>query len=485
MRKSILLFMACILASASFAQDLQAFFDYKVFHVPNEGPTVECYLNVFGTSLNYKSVDNGEQASVEVLYLLKQEEDIIEFSKRTVLSPISVDSVYDDFIDVQRFALKPGNYTIELELSDTNFPDKIERIVEDIHLNDRSKEVFFSDTQWVIAYKPSSEQSVYTKSGYDLIPYVSNFFPPAMSKMMFYAEIYGTDKMLGAEEVFLFKAHIEKKESKKIIESCVLRSKKTSAEVVPILSHFDISELPTGNYHMVMEIRDKQNNLLSTSATFFQRAGNEAAKITELDYAQASIETTFVSSLNSIDTLNAFIQCLSPIASSNEKSLITRFDRYKDLDLMKKFFYSFWKERDSEHPDEAWQEYKTRVADVNATYSTAIKKGYETDMGRVYLAYGVPNTMTNRPSEPNAYPYQIWQYYRADRFSNVRFVFYDRSLLMQDYELLHCDGIPGEIKNPRWDIMIHSRDTPMRNVDDNQGREHFGGRTEDFWTTPR
>jgi len=152
---------------------------------------------------------------------------------------------------------------------------------------------------------------------------------------------------------------------------------------------------------------------------------------------------------------------------------------------MKRFFYSFWKERNEKQPDVAWQEYKAMVADVNRTYSTANKKGYDTDMGRVYLAYGPPNTVTDRPSEPSAYPYQIWQYFRADRWTNVKFVFYDRSLLRQDYELLHCDNIPGEIKNPRWDILIHQRDTPLKNVDDNQGRDHFGGRTQDYWITPR
>jgi len=468
----------------AFAQDLQAFFDYKVFHIPNEGPMVETYLNVFGNSLNYVSVEGGEVATVELLLIIKKGTEIIDYSKKSISSPLITDSVYTDFIDVQRFAVPAGEYELELELYDASFPDNVERILEPIDLRMPESPLFISDVQWIIAYKPTTEATVYSKSGYDLLPHVSNYFPQYMSKMMFYSEIYGTDTKLGADESFLLSAFVEKKESKKVIESMTSRSKKTTNSVVPVLSQFDITNLPTGNYNLVIEVRDRNNELQASQAIFFQRVGNEV-ETPSIDYAEHLIGQTFVSELNSIDTLGEFIQCLRPIAGANESPLIDRFAKHKDLELMKRFFYGFWHERNPDQPDVAWQEYKTKVADVNRTYSTAIKKGYETDMGRIYLQYGPPNTITDRPSEPSAYPYQIWQYFRADRWTNVRFVFYDRTLLKQDYELLHCDNIPGEIKNQRWDILVHQRDTPMRNVDDNQGRQHFGGRTQDYWDTPR
>jgi GWxTD domain-containing protein len=466
------------------AQEIQAFFDYKVFHIPNEGSMIETYLNVFGNSLKYAPVDSGEIATIELLLIVRKGDEIIDYSKKTISSPLSTDSVYTDFIDVQRFALSPGEYELELELKDTAYPDKVERIIEPIDLRKPDAPIFVSDVQWILAYKPSTEASIYTKSGYDLLPYVSNYFPQHMSKMMFYSEIYGTDKTLGAGESFLFSAFIEKKESKKIIESLISRSKKTTNSVVPVLSQFDISNLPTGNYNLVIEVRDRNNELRATQAVFFQRVGVEV-ETPSIDYVEHLKSQTFVSELNSIDTLSEFIQSLRPIAGANEVPLIDRFVKHKDLELMKRFFYGFWYERNPEEPDVAWQEYKTRVADVNRTYSTAIKRGYETDMGRIYLQYGPPSIVTDRPSEPSAYPYQIWLYNKAERWSNVRFVFYDRSLLKQDYELLHCDNIPGEIKNQRWDILVHQRDNPMRNVDDKEGRDHFGGRSQDYWQTPR
>ena len=61
---SILLLLS-VFFSAS-VKGIDAYFDFKIFHVPGQGPMVETHLNFFGESLNYQSVENGEQASVEI-----------------------------------------------------------------------------------------------------------------------------------------------------------------------------------------------------------------------------------------------------------------------------------------------------------------------------------------------------------------------------------------------------------------------------------
>ena len=49
-------------------------------------------------------------------------------------------------------------------------------------------------------------------------------------------------------------------------------------------------------------------------------------------------------------------------------------------------------------------------------------------MGRIFLYHGPPNTITDRPNEPSAYPYQIWHYYKIGKFNNKRFIFYKPDL---------------------------------------------------------
>jgi hypothetical protein len=103
----------------------------------------------------------------------------------------------------------------------------------------------------------------------------------------------------------------------------------------------------------------------------------------------------------------------------------------------------------------------------------------------VFLRYGQPNDISDRANEPSSYPYQIWRYYKADNFNNVRFVFYDPMLMAMDYELLHCEYIPGEIQNPQWRRILQQRSNPMNNVDVNDNQESFGTRVNDFYDNPR
>jgi hypothetical protein len=104
----------------------------------------------------------------------------------------------------------------------------------------------------------------------------------------------------------------------------------------------------------------------------------------------------------------------------------------------------------------------------------------------VYLKYGPPNQIVDRPSEPSAYPYQIWHYYKAANFSNKRFVFYMPDLGTNDYDLLHSD-VTGEYKNYRWEYVLHSRNSTNSNIDSPGGdnQNHYGGQSKDFYRFPR
>ncbi|GAB1402954.1 hypothetical protein MASR1M74_01320 [Lentimicrobium sp.] len=78
-------------------------------------------------------------------------------------------------------------------------------------------------------------------------------------------------------------------------------------------------------------------------------------------------------------------------------------------------------------------------------------------MGRVYLKYGSPNSITDMPFETGgmlgegSIPYQIWHYYELDngRQRNKKFVFASSELLSKDYTLIHSDAL-GEIQNWGW-----------------------------------
>jgi hypothetical protein len=94
------------------------------------------------------------------------------------------------------------------------------------------------------------------------------------------------------------------------------------------------------------------------------------------------------------------------------------------------------------------------------------------------LQYGEPNDVVTRVNEPGAFPYEIWQYYTLpDGQSNVRFIFYEPTLVTNNYRLLHSNAI-GELQEPRWKMLVYAKTTNpslLNNFDVQNPQNSYGG----------
>jgi hypothetical protein len=63
-------------------------------------------------------------------------------------------------------------------------------------------------------------------------------------------------------------------------------------------------------------------------------------------------------------------------------------------------------------------------------------------------------------------PYEIWQYYRIGRQSNIKFVFVNENPSTQIYRLKHSDAV-GEPSDPTWRSKVNLID--LDNVNQNGG----------------
>jgi GWxTD domain-containing protein len=151
---------------------------------------------------------------------------------------------------------------------------------------------------------------------------------------------------------------------------------------------------------------------------------------------------------------------------------------------MRKYFLRFWTRRDPLTPEKAWVDYKAQVDKADKEFKTPIRKGYETDRGRVYLQYGQPNSADRVDHEPSSYPYEIWHYYNLGSQSNAKFIFYNPSLVANDYELLHSTVI-GEPYDPAWHYKLHKRDTQLNDINTKGSQWHYGSRSRDLFDIPR
>lgn len=154
------------------------------------------------------------------------------------------------------------------------------------------------------------------------------------------------------------------------------------------------------------------------------------------------------------------------------------------MTTMQQYFYYFWARRDEAYAESIWLAYKKEVDYVDENFGTRIKHGFETDQGRIYLKWGAPNSIGKRHQDIYAYPYEIWHYYTlGDRFRNKRFVFWNRDLVGEEFELLHSD-VPGEINNQQWKQLILGRDPSAGGAGNSSERSASLQILEDLFLNP-
>jgi len=481
----LLLVLAVVSGHAQRAR-LEVYLDHKRFATPDGKALVEVYLQINTSSCKLKRNDDKTiSAKVEVTEIIKKGETIIDFRKAVIDSPKMVDSLLSDFMDQHRFALNPDNYEMEITVRDL-FMDSLNTITTVLPLNISSTppSIFFSDIQQIEGYKKAEKLGPLTKGGMDLVPFVSNYYSPEFEKLAYYFEIYNSLR-LGEGELFLLTQFVREKRTGETVPGLSKSQRQSVKEVIPVLTVFDISKLASGTYELVVEARNKNNEIIAVNSWEFQR-NNPETDISLESLLKTDIKATFVDKITNSDTLNEYIFCLRPIALPAEILFIDSVARIQDMNFKKQFFYQFWKNREPVTPEYAWLRYKSTVAMVEKLFATSIKRGYQTDRGAIYLKYGSPDWVLDRPNEPSSYPYQVWQYKKLGQFNNKRFIFYLPDLVTNDYVVLHSD-VPGEVRNHRWQQMLNARNSPNIDIDNPWGgnNPHYGGNAGEFFQNPR
>ncbi|MFK7755349.1 MAG: GWxTD domain-containing protein [Flavobacteriales bacterium] len=467
--KQFFLFLAfSVCAFNSFAA-LQVNFDYKTFLDPTEGTYLETHLNFIGGTMTYVPTANGNlEAKIEALILIKQGEEIVDFEKVVLSSPEAIDSAFVDFLDLRRFLLPVGKYELELELTDLNLPeDELEPIFysSTIEIPNYNR-LSCSDIIFMSGFGASVEANDLSRSGYDVLPKVSSYFEGSDTQLAFYAEVYNSKEYFNTDK-FLIVHYLENASLSAPIESSKSIKKYDPSMAIPLIQRKDISFLDEGIYNLVIEIRDQQNQVQASKRQEFIRSERV---IFSKPSKKVDLSNTFVSEYDNARVLYEYVRSLSPKATVYENWSINKsLSEDSDVASLQSFLYTFWEARNPEDPAHSWYEYQLLLEEIEKEFGSTVKKGYETDRGRVYLEYGPPNGRYDKQIS-GAQPFEIWHYYQAKQFRNRRFVFMDNDKVLNDYELIQCD-VPGEVRNANWlDMLITGIQTNRVN---NQGDDMF------------
>jgi len=454
------------------ALDLQA--KSSVFCRPGGDPYLELSLSVNSRSVHFQKQAGGKlQAAVRVEWSFYKGDSLVKLDRYRLSSqPVDSGNFRDfSFLDLQRYNLSPGTYRIALVVSDWNDTTNHASAELEAVLSPWPAEPQFSDLILAERIGRAAVPGPLVRSGLEVVPRVSDFLGLPNDTLFYYLELYASDR--AGDSVLLLKATLEGAQGQPA-PGCSRFFRLTPKGIHVLTDAFPMREVPSGNYRLRIELRDTENQLITEKMVGIQRLNSRIAP----DYSRLEEPQTALSFVQAIRPEDLVLQVGSvrPLCGHTEQAYVDQLLQGTpevQTRPMRTFLHHFWLQRAPADPAGAWARYAMQVDEVNQMFSTKISKGFETERGRVYLQYGKPDSRTQVPNEPSAYPYEIWWYYRYKGQRNVRFVFYNPDMITNDYELLHSEAL-GEPNNPQWRLMLFSRTTAFRDLDEQMNRGHYG-----------
>ncbi len=459
---------------------IEAKFNYNYFWSPVDGNYLETVVFVNSSTVKPSKLTNGKlQGQIEISLIISKNDTIAAFEK-ILLKGQEFDEkapLTNHYLHLKRFVLAPGLYDLELSIKDVADTSNKVFTSTTIEILNRDTAISTSDLVFVDALTKSTTPTSLTRSGFEVQPAASDFYGMEKDTLIYFFEVYEASKYL-KDSVYVATIRIQDLSTGLLEEKLMRFFKLKTNNVNVVFDKIPINWLASGSYALVLEIRDRENRLLTTNKRSFTKLNKDESLITN-KLASVDLSNTFVDSMDLNQTFYV-MRTMIPIANFSERAFIQKYPNanIRDLELQKKFVYDFWLKKYPENPKEGWENYNKQVDFVNRVYSSKVTKGFETDRGRVYLQYGEPNSRVIETNEPSAFPYEIWWYYRLPNQmnqTNVRFIFFNPDMVTNDYELLHSEAI-GETNDPQWKTRLYSRTTPVNSIDQTEIRNpgHYG-----------
>lgn len=166
--------------------------------------------------------------------------------------------------------------------------------------------------------------------------------------------------------------------------------------------------LLTGSYVLRLEIQQAGQSVTAGESLFIRNANFVTAK----DYREQIDQLEYISKGREFDSLRKAQPAL-------RETLLLRFWALRDPDT-------------TTSVNEFRDGYYDRINFANEQFGSIFKPGWKSDMGMVYILFGLADEIERHPFDLGYPAYEIWYYYSDGR----RFVFMDRKGI-GDYELIY------------------------------------------------
>ncbi len=209
----------------------------------------------------------------------------------------------------------------------------------------------------------------------------------------------------------------------------------------------DLAGLPPGDYRLEVSAGGGgggADSVVRTAA--FRMAGFE----TEAAIADATPSQDVFAGMSEarLDTLYLPLVYLMTAEEQGSYPSLT-------LEGKRRWLRLFWEKRDptaGTPRNEGQEDFYARIAEANRRFregGSAQIPGWRTDRGRIFIKYGPPDEVLNRPQAGNTRPYEVWKFSRGRA---LKYVFLDQTLF-GNYVLIWTSD-RREPSRPNWQELL-------------------------------
>jgi len=435
--------------SLSFAQEDEIDFDmdFARFQRPNGTVNVEVYLSLRRSQLQSVSSSNTKAESGFNAEVSLFKGDSLAYKRNwgsvTQIRPADREKENQRLLTQTNLTVVPGDYKVTVVVGDVNSNSEGKKSASLSAAEFSDSTISMSDIELANLVGRDTTASNFTKNGYRVVPNPALIYSNTSPMLYFYSEFYGLQQLQGATYNVVFRVLTPDGRVQRAYEPKI---RKKPAGPVMETGGLNLVIFPTGTYDFQLEVADEAGRVVTSGKKRFymyrpNRANENlalASRTTDLykksllgEYEQES-EVAIDDEFNSA----AFL------SNKNDKAI------FKSLDKVGKqqFMVDFWAKRPGLR-----EIHLQRMQYANANFA-GVRKGWQTDQGRVVLTYGQPDKVEKNFSLNNKRPYEIWRYYNQE--GGLLFVFVEKGGF-DERELVHSNA-PREINDPDWKRWVNT-----------------------------
>jgi len=457
------LFSICILQSYA----LDASLEFGTFKASaNSDAYLEVQLHIIGSSMRIDQGTEGFEYAAECTFMISKNDVVVSAEKTLLTSPAFQNKVAPvDVFDLRRYALDDGKYLLNVLIRDTRDTNNIFLASFPIEVDYGKNQAKLSDILLLGKVEDKSTNQTFLRHGKFMESQPFAFYPQKANALIWHAEFYS--EQFAEAKALIIKSEIFPEGKEMPVQT--IYKKQAISSINVLLYALDISGLPSGNYDLRISLTDPDKQFEFSGKRSFQRSNPNLLVQNKVG------ESPFLKILNdkTDEQVDEAIERIFPIIFSTDVKFVSNLAKRGSREEKINFLNTFWSTTSSINPMDGYIAYEKQIADAQKLFGTISAPVYETERGIIYLKYGAPTARIERQNESSTPPYEIWEYIETtDGQRNVKFIFYDPTLVGDGFRLLHSTA-RGELQDPFWEKKLYTRTERGNSIDDTTPTRDF------------